>query len=335
MSEHNSNELEWFPSRRQDWVVQVVMLPAVYATMSLRCVFRCWELMTGSGWTQEMASKGWQWDDFRDRIMDEYAANFALANFAEMYALLCFSFLIVDLLKESINSSEFRRAFSALTMQGVLVFVAVGFAKTLCALFLTWVRALLREDSHVGPNTRVTFQIDFIKYHSLTMKALEDNTMSINQFLQYSLIITSLQALTNITLLCKLSPLEDINPSVKFLGIRILVILAQLQSFGLDVMSSHGYISLNAFQVKLLHASLMCIECVFVAMIHLITWPADDYVCGYLKLEDQDYEALQKRRAFFEEGNKWGRSTSSNIFQSFRPFGSPTTGNAGRRATIR
>jgi len=281
--EHNTNGMMWCPSRRQDWCVQIMMLPAVYGTMSLRCVLRCWTLMTGSEWSDEMAAQGWTWDEYSKITLEDYNANFALANFVESYTLLCFSLLVIDLLKESIKSVELQSAFQNLSMQGVLVFVLVGFAKTLTVLRLAWLRTAQQND-HRGEVP--------VGFFGLPLEDELARTEAVAYVLDYIVLLTTLQALYNISAICHLSPLQEINPSVKFLGTRILVIFAQFQSFSLDFISSHKLAPLSPYQARLFHASLMCVECAAVALMHIFAWPDDDYCWGgNLSLADPESES--------------------------------------------
>mmetsp|Transcript_101044 Transcript_101044/g.314240 ORF Transcript_101044/g.314240 Transcript_101044/m.314240 type:complete len:422 (+) Transcript_101044:1-1266(+) len=269
--------LPWFPAYRQDLVIQVVILPPLYAAMSLRNVVRLWSVMLGSDWYGGHGDSELAWAEFVDYNIGIYKCNFAVANFAEMYAVWCFSKLCLNLLKDSISSKDVRLTLSRVTMQGVHAFVLIGFAKTVVELWLYHLAAT-PDAAEPPPGDTVARLLDAA------------NATQVNDFLHVLLLLASVQCLYNMTAICWMPQLVDINPSAKFFGTGILVVFAQLQSFFLESASAcyHSWFQYSLFQARLLHAALMCWECLGVAVLLVCAWPPEDYEQGYLSFRKQE-----------------------------------------------
>jgi len=275
----NVNGLEWYPSYRQDLVMQVILLPAVYATLSFRNVIRLWSLMIGNLWMMNDPGR-LSWSEVVDFNMDVYSDNFAVANLAEMYTVWCFSQLCMDLLKDFIWAKDLRVTLSRVTMQGVHIFLVVGVTKVVCQLWLHY----LKIQSSAGN----VHHADMRSCTALSASWASDltNIVAVNKFLSALLAVASMQCLYNIMMICWMPQLKEINPGIKFLGTRILIIFAQLQSAALEFMADNiSWFKYSACQVRLLHASLMCFECLAVAFLHFCSWPPEDYEQGYLPLD--------------------------------------------------
>lgn len=289
VGDHDVNGLAWFPSKRQDWVLQVILLPGMYAILALRSVMRSLEVMCGAGLDEfhgqvsdhlgGVVPTRTTWQAFVNHSNEMYLANFSVANFAEMYTLWCFSRLLLDLLKRSFKSKENFFTFSCVTMQGVDGFVLCGLAKVCCQI-LEGSRGDV--DSYVDEQSKDSI----LSVHGMTF----DLTRA-SEFLSVLLVLASIQCLYNVTMICWMSSLQHINPSLKFGGTRALVMFAQWQFAALEFSATH----LESFpykrhQVLLLHASLMCYECLLVSFLHVVSWPAEDFDRGYLPLENDDFD---------------------------------------------
>jgi len=266
--------LEWFPSYRMDLVMQVVFLPLIYGVLSLRCVVRAWTTMTVHWGFDESTLRATSWSDFTAANSDAYGANFAMANFAEMYGVFCFSRLCLDLLRDHFESKEVHDAFRNVTMQGVNSFVLVGFVKAFATVLNSYVHSYggFSVEGHL---------VEFDRRYQIwdhALSALE--------------IFTSLQALYNIQMLCSMVHLSDVNPGMKFLGTRLLVIAAQVQGFLILSFGPWAGSDLSIFQGQLLHSSLVCFECVGMSVIHLLSWPLEDFRQGYLPLTPSDKASI-------------------------------------------
>eukprot|EP00932_Pfiesteria_piscicida_P019314 SRR837773.6137.p1 GENE.SRR837773.6137~~SRR837773.6137.p1 ORF type:complete len:293 (+),score=16.62 SRR837773.6137:72-881(+) len=215
-----------------------------------------------------------------------YEANFSVANFAEMYTLWCFSQLCLDLLKRNFKSKENYLAFSCITMQGVDSFVLCGLCKVAVQIAMSYkdtgLSAIQGSGSKVS-DASSEFVTGFL--------GTRIDLAYCSGFLKLLLVLSSLQCLYNVTVICWMSQLADINPSMKFLGTRALVIFAQCQPAFLDFASgSVADFHYSPMQVRLLHASLMCYECLFVSLLHIASWPPEDFDNGYVPLEDDNFE---------------------------------------------
>uniref|UniRef100_A0A7S0B3G9 Uncharacterized protein n=1 Tax=Pyrodinium bahamense TaxID=73915 RepID=A0A7S0B3G9_9DINO len=293
----NVTGLPWFAAYRQDLVIQVILLPAVYATLSFCSVVRLWLVMLGTGWSQEVYGDR-TWSEFVAHNTDVYLDNFAVANLAEMYTIWCFSRLCMDLLKDFIKSKEVRRTLARVTMQGVYTFVLVGTVKVATQLWLHFLRR--KKVLSLGLIDVQPFKLTQSWLPSADHWLMQpENVEGIDNFLQKLLLLSSVQCLYNMMMICCMPQLADINPGLKFLGTRILIIFAQMQSALLEFLGANAsWFKYSVQQVHLLHASLMCCECLGVACLHVCAWPPEDYEQGYLPLEHVDMSSEEDSAVF-------------------------------------
>merc|ERR1711924_277476 len=67
--------------------------------------------------------------------------------------------------------------------------------------------------------------------------------------------------------------LKEFAPSLKFWGTKILVSLACVQSSLLGMLSAFGW---SVVETNLLYASLLCFECLAIAIFHYKAWGAEE-----------------------------------------------------------
>mmetsp|Transcript_53693 Transcript_53693/g.173379 ORF Transcript_53693/g.173379 Transcript_53693/m.173379 type:complete len:438 (-) Transcript_53693:2250-3563(-) len=204
VGDHDVNNLTWFPSMRQDWVLQVIMLPAIYGIMALRSMIRSLEVMVGSGWEPNLRNVA------KDESRKGGATWTGFVNYNQETA-------------QDGNGIAYRSGDFKLEIGGT-------------SLDLTYADA----------------------------------------FLKVLLVLSSIQCLYNVMMVCWMFQLADMNPSLKFMGTRALVMFAQWQPALLDFASRHvRSFHYSPAQVQLLHASLMCYECLLVSLLHLVSWPPE------------------------------------------------------------
>lgn len=238
----------------------------------------------------------------------------------------CFSRLIMDLLRE--NSASPLHSYGSLrrvVLLGLHSFMFVGVLRLGCALYIN---VLDQQDSrrysdltilnvtyhkHLGSGWIRPYQNADLDIHISFLK-------SVDSCLQILFLYTAMQGIYNIWQLCEMPQLEHINANTKFLGTRLLIIVAQLQSTALELASllPRSIFPYSLYQARLLHASLMCFECCGVCFLHMCFWPSEDYCEGRLPLEDKSMrEALlhQKEPPLIHE------CTSSSLLGHNGPVG--------------
>eukprot|EP00971_Amphidinium_carterae_P208554 4137812-Amphidinium_carterae.1 len=287
--QHDVNGLYYFPSHRQDLVIQVILLPALYSVLAFRSVVRMWALTVGASWAE--LALNWRWEDYVASEMLHFKANLAVADFAEMYTVYCFGCLLVDLLKEFKGTRRMSSTFSSVVMQGVYSFILAGLAQVaivvlgsiLCPLGPDMVSAMhdvsLTVEHKEGTPTQAAFAMVHVEASAAATVLLVARVL---------LVLASIQLIFNMYHMCRLPELQPINPNGKFMGTRILVVVAQLQFAFLE--SGKRYLPVlrgySNLQINVLHASLLCYECLLVACLHLWSWPRQDYREGRLPLSD-------------------------------------------------
>jgi len=277
-------DLQWLPSSKQDKILQILLLPAVYAVLVLQSVVRAWAAMVGHGWSEWLLRSGLDWADAVQVHMEHYKANLAVANFVEMYTLICFSTLCLASLSEAQALDTLQRPFRNLLMHGLYGFVLVGFCKIACEL---WICAIVDNQGVEGAYDLKPFRITWIAGadHDSGIPGFFAGTIvwdatllqMLDAALHIILVFASLQGLHCIIRVCAIPELAEANARWKFLGTEVLILVAQLQYAVLDIVAMYDSSIITLYQAKLWHASLLSYECFIVSVLHWRHWAPEDY----------------------------------------------------------
>lgn len=242
-----------------DLSIQVVSLPLVYSLMSFKSVLRCYMVMTGS---QARVVDVESFHKAEDTLDQMYDANYAIAELYESWAIMCFCSLCIWKVKMVSEESHWdrnaRRLFKPLrsvTLIGVYSFVIVMGLEAIYKLLLSASKESFGYDICSGGFIGKTF---------CSFKSWQDGAA----------FVVSSQALYNIVVFeTSLERwLEQFEPKWKFVGAKILVSIAFLQTFILQLVLVDLLGILSVEQQKLAYSSLITIQCFPIALLHAKAW---------------------------------------------------------------
>lgn len=242
----------WRPTKRQDMVLLVIAMPAVFIVMSVRSTQRMWMIMRASD-TGKM-----------ERIdLALFTENLELASVCQYYIVFVFSQLCMVFIKKEESSKEIQWAMQFAGFQGVYAWVIVG---TFRCIFDFGVALLGAHEDFFG--------IDSAK--------LQEKSVLVEEKVSTVFSVLTLMCVYNMAIICKLKYVKDNlgNASMKFLGTRFLLLVGQMQlQIIMRISAAREQLpflpDLSEFRVRLLHSSLMSIECLIVVLFNWYAWEID------------------------------------------------------------
>jgi len=271
-------DLPWKLAQRLEWVIIIIGMPLIFVVMSMRSLIRIWAVMTGSGW-----HPGQDWDVVKRLELATYSMDLELAVAFQFYAVMMFGFLCTSFLEHSkyvsvpsaqnaqTESRRYMRTLAYTAVQGVYAFVFVGVLRTIFDITVTYFqekpeykdKAALVEDKFIG---KVGIVFTFV----------------------------TLLCMLNMVLISKIADIKDNlgNANLKFLGTRLLLLIAQIQPqvlTGLTVgsplyMTVRDHVAkfhleeyfdrwtFTTNQAKLAHAAALNYECLLVSLVTICFW---------------------------------------------------------------
>jgi hypothetical protein len=270
-------ELNWKSSTRQELVLLVITMPAVFIIMSVRSTERMWMVMRGFHTGAEAVTD-----------LALFEENLELAAVCQYYTVFVFSQICVSLLEEQKGSKDMKTAIKFVGFQGVYAWCLVGSIHSI-----------------------ILFVIAFFGHHidqsDPDQVAVLAKGRAAEKTVGTIASVLSLLCTYNMLVVCKLPYMKKAlgNASMKFNGTKILLLLGPnqlkiLMSLTTDaaVMGPKkqlaNFLDLSTERAMLLHSSLLSIECLAVVILNLVSWrgSADAekihmYGDVYTKLEDE------------------------------------------------
>jgi len=280
--------------------IVVTGMPLVFVCMALRATIREWAVMTGSCWTQtiaqemagaELSVRQEKWEDLKALEIATYEQDLQVASAFQFFAVGCFAQVCSKALRSMVNNNNdnpdplrSERDSVILRQLGVLglhAFVVLGIAKTV----LNIVIAMISSDPDNLP-------------------LIEPIQSKIIRTLDPVFLFATVLSVVNMLLLGNICEVGRTLPkaNTKFNATRALLLIGQgqfsvLRAFvttdgkspvlhALHNFKWHGEFlfagvtfDFGIHQVRLLHSSLLCFECLIVAIMNCIVWndkPKDD-----------------------------------------------------------
>eukprot|EP00930_Biecheleria_cincta_P077358 TRINITY_DN6463_c0_g3_i1.p1 TRINITY_DN6463_c0_g3~~TRINITY_DN6463_c0_g3_i1.p1 ORF type:complete len:465 (-),score=92.98 TRINITY_DN6463_c0_g3_i1:46-1380(-) len=302
--------LPWRMNRERFTILVVIAMPLVFILFAMRAEIRIWAVMTGSCWLPYAESRpaGVTWEKVRDAEMALYSSDIEMASFFVFITINTFARLCANYLTAA--PEEYRFTLKWAGLQGVYLYVIFGAIRSLANVIITLVVGLPQ------------------------MAAYKDKLLSTQaQILEKSdpvFAVATVLCVYNMIILCGMKDIKDKlgNANMKFQATRILVLLAQFQMkilIGLTVGSKIYEMlmhlppkyavhvdpllkswHLSVPRAQLMHAALLNVECLFVALFNRLAWSASaDYGANEKvsarEIPAVDEEASQGRRSPLEE----------------------------------
>jgi len=270
----------WKSSERQEMVLLVIVMPAVFIIMAVRSTQRMWMVM-----------RGWHTGD--EAITDEalFHENLELAAVCQYYTVFVFSQICISFLEEQKGSDDMKRAIRFVGFQGVHAWCLVGSVHSVLLFTLAFV------GHHIDTSDSTQTQI------LAKLSAAEKTVSTIASVL-------SLLCTYNMLVVCKLPYMKQAlgNASMKFNGTKVLLllgpnqlkILLSLSTAAVGAASADsakdklvGFLDLSKERAMLLHTSLLSFECLLVVVLNLVSWRSDGAKCSSQQaVADGDYAKL-------------------------------------------
>mmetsp|Transcript_38936 Transcript_38936/g.70261 ORF Transcript_38936/g.70261 Transcript_38936/m.70261 type:complete len:458 (-) Transcript_38936:74-1447(-) len=272
------SDLPWKLAQRLEWVIIIIGMPLIFVVMSMRSLIRIWAVMTGSGW-----HPGQDWDRIQRLELATYSMDLELAVAFQFYAVMMFGFLCTSFLEYSkyvnmpssqnaqAESRRYMRTLAYTAVQGVYAFVFVGVLRTIFDITVTY----LQEQP---------------KYKDQAAM-IEDKFIA-----KVGIVFTfvTLLCMLNMVLISKIADIKDHlgNANLKFLGTRLLLLIAQIQPQVLNGLTVGAPLYLTVRdhvakyhleeyfdrwtfttnQAKLAHAAALNYECLLVSFVTILFW---------------------------------------------------------------
>jgi len=267
--------LNWKTSDRQELVLLVVSMPAVFIIMSVRSSQRMWMVM-----------RGWHTGAEAATDLALFHENLELAAVCQYYTVFAFSQICVSLLEEQKGSKDMKTAIKYVGFQGVYAWCIIGSIHSIL-LFV------------------ISFSGHHIDHTDATQVALLAKAEAAQKTLGLIASVFSLLCTYNMLVVCKLPYMKSAlgNASMKFNGTKILLLLGPNQLKILLSLTTDAatvgpkkqlasFLNLSTERAMLLHSSLLSFECLAVVILNYVSWRGNAeqihmYGDHYAKLEDQ------------------------------------------------
>jgi len=256
-------------------VILILALPFVYAFLSMWSVVKMWEVSANS-----MVLAQLYWGDVshvRDALLLSYESTFGVADVYEAMALHKFAELMVNVIDgHAHHRREAKRLQKQVTSgfeeglghaQGKLVFVGIRYFCISC--LLSAIQRYVPAQVYVFFGS--TAQLKF-------MQSYAPHRDYISGFVTGIGYVTSFSAIENILVVEHIfSEREEIVQSgfhigQKFLSAKILVSLVFFQQILLLLPPLNA---MSETHKMLMHAGMLCLECLFISVFHGWAWRAD------------------------------------------------------------
>mmetsp|Transcript_59839 Transcript_59839/g.129667 ORF Transcript_59839/g.129667 Transcript_59839/m.129667 type:complete len:479 (-) Transcript_59839:33-1469(-) len=279
---------EWKPAARVNLVLLVISMPMVFSIMALRSSCSMWALMTGVS-----GHRGLPWVASAELEMGKCMSNLELASAFQYYTVLSFTQLCGSYLSsklgvlevimkvssdasvrtaaQNFKMSEYQRSSKFATFLAAYAFVFVGVIVSLLNFF--------------------TAEAAVDESYELIADKVDDN---VRKTLKSVFLVITVLCVINMSIVTRMEAITEHlgNANMKFMGTRLLLIIAQVQSVVILAFTvgspSYRFLSEHAeklglvehvrawefseYQALFVHTSLLSFESLLVVILNTLTW---------------------------------------------------------------
>jgi len=278
---------KWWVPERLSMVLIVVGMPMVFIAMSMRATIRIWAVMTGSAWVpfHRNPVEGATWEGVKTLELATYSMDLELAVTFQFYMVSCFGQICGSYLADSKYldhsgmspevAKQYSRTLKYAAIQGLYAFVVVGVLRSALDFGIT----VMQEDPlHKEMSDQIQLKV----------------LSKIGPVFAFATIL----CVVNMLIIGKMKDITDHlgNANMKFQGTRLLLLIAQIQPQILSGITTgsklyeavqqnaekfhlEGYLerwTFTDYQSKLMHVSLLSLECLVVILFNRVFWKLDD-----------------------------------------------------------
>lgn len=249
----DSSEIPWCLNSREDMVMIIIAVPAIFIIMSIRSLSRIWMVMRGFNFGEAAA---------QDIAL--YKENFELAAVCQYYTVFVFTQLCLSFLTEVKATEDMKIAIKWVGFQGAYAWCLIG------SLHSVVLFGLADEAARNFDSEMLTKIMDAERTIGLVASV-------------FSVLCTY-----NMAIMCKLNYVNSTlnGATMKFNGTKMMLLLGPNQLKILKAIvampnpqwpilqSIQGLVSSDD-RAMLLHASLMCFEAFIVVALNFKAWMVD------------------------------------------------------------
>jgi hypothetical protein len=290
----------------------VLILPCVYGLLSFKSTQRIWQVMINHipvpmahHNVSAVAFHGY--DERKTFLLEMYEANFMVGDIYETIALVTFGNLVMGVLKKKIDKMKvvFETKTKDMPDGDEMKQYIERLVDSMKTLTVAGVKLFAMSCMLQGVYTLVitTAAFDFPDFmpHLFSRDAdnpgmFQEETMkaTVHNFFLGAGFIASFAAIGNIMIIEEdfEELLHEFCPSYKFWGTKILVSLAFLQSILISLfLTPAGW---SEIQSNLMYSSMLCLECLLIALFHIKGWSADEVWYGDYEMKRMSVAGLEK-----------------------------------------
>lgn len=263
---------QWAPSKRQDMILWIIAMPGIFTAMSVQSTARMWMVIDKTYGTYGKAVD-----------LALYQENLDLAAATQFYVVFVFGRLCWQFIKER-SSEETQTIVKNAGFQGVNAWVILGIFRSVFDFGYNYANA----HPELWP-------------HGFNLTTYQPELNKVCQKLEDYFTFATILCVYNMFLICKFKDVVDAlgNANLKFTGMRLLIIIAQIQPQVVQMKLVMHTLNLikedteeetlhNKNLMKLLHSTLLTFECLFVVLFNYFTWENEEltkYIGGAVKKE--------------------------------------------------
>merc|ERR1712008_466229 len=269
-------------------------MPLVFVAMALRATCREWAVMTGTAWTADCQRPALcQWEDIKAAQIATYEQDLQVALAFQFFAVGCFGQVCRQALKVMVKDTNNNKSDSILrqlAVLGIWTFVGLGIVKSVANIIF----AMFSRN----PDKLVFSQ----PIQSTIIKTLDP-----------VFLFATVLSVINMFLLSRIEEVEKALPRAnkRFHATRAPLLIGQCQLTALCAFDTSKWGEnpvINALQhfnimkdvtfyfgihqIRLLHSSLLCFECLLVAIVNHIVWRDP---CRYIRMDAFKDDSWQAR----------------------------------------
>lgn len=233
----------------------------------------------------ETPEKGDTFESMRDHALEIYEADYQIADLYEAWALHHFAVLAMRVLGRSFQSggSMLDRSAANLDRSSPVYLAWAGTLKGLhksvrnLTMQGIWSFVIVCAVASMYGLTAPIIEEALVEQFPSFVSAMEHNKDRVRFFFLGTGSVASTAAICNILQIERTFHYELMNfkPFWKFWGTKVLVSIAFLQSL-LFMMPVPPFRNMSTVQANLAYSTLLCYECLLIAIVHLYAWTATD-----------------------------------------------------------
>lgn len=312
---------EWRATKRQNMVMIVLCLPAVFIAMSMRSQIRIWSVMTGTSWSlfrRHHPRSNATWDSIATSEISTCEEDLSLANFFQLQAIGAFGLLTISYLKDA--PRKYRKILASAGLLGLWCYLGISSIIFMVDLYSSVLASYEKTEmlDGAGAHRVPSFMQRFLSNASWSSQDIQDNFLGPIQPMN---LVFTLLCVGNMLVYERMEEIEMHlgEATLKFNATKLLLILTHGQPLVIDHITRIDFFTRHIFHYTpagsttsipwhpsepakmLIHTSLLVYECLLVVILNGVCWgftfnTMDHKFFGYFP--DEKSEGLLGKTSF-------------------------------------